>query len=574
MPPRPRPWLALHDALRAGGAPAEPLRRWVVAAATRPVGPPDDPRWAALAAETGLALFDPAGWAPLTGWDPGNLPPADPDPADLCARLAGDRRRQGAWYTPPALVDWLVAGLDRGEVCDLACGAGDFLLGVLRATPPARRRERLAALWGTDPDAVAVDLAVARLVAAAGGDVADARALAARVRVGDVFVDPPPDARFDAVVGNPPFRSRLRRRTDLDAATAARLRARHGEAAGPYTDAATFFLLEADRAARPEGLVAQVLPVSVYANRDAAPARARLAARRPPEAAWTLPNGAFPGVSVAVVATRFRRGATRVERAVGVDGRPLPPTPLPDGSWSPLLGVDGAPAVHLPRGRTLGELAEVTADFRDEYYALRGAITETGDGPKLVTVGLVDLARLAWGERPAKLHGVRWLRPRLDLARFPATPQDARWLDRRRVPKLLVATQTRVVEAVLDADADLLGTTPVITVTSARAPLPELLAALVSPVATAWLRARAAGTGLTLDVLRLSAAGLRALPLPPEGPELRAAAAVVLALHCPDPTHRPALLRELGERTLAAYGADRSLLDPWLASVRGDHLGP
>lgn len=562
MPPA-RPWLDVFTRLFAAGAPFTSARRWVLAAATGPALPPGDPRWAAAHAATGLALYDPAGWPGLPSLrDP--LPPADPDPGGLCALLTDNRRRAGAWYTPDPLVDWLVADLpDDAEVCDLACGAGAFLLGVLRATPPEARRPRLRHLHGFDQDAVAVDLAVALVTRAAHGDAEDARSLASRVRRADVLHEPPPAARFDAIVGNPPFLSRLRRRTDLDPATAAAVRARHGDRVGPYTDAATLFLLEADRATRPDGLVAQVLPVSVFANRDAGGARAWLAGRRPPEALWTLPNGAFPGVNVAVVATRLRVGDDPVRRRTGTEATPLPPVPRPDARWASLLAPEASPALWLRGECTLGDVAELTADFRDEYYALRGAITEAGDGPRLVTVGLVDPLHLAWGERPARLHGVTWARPRLDPAAFPADPRLRRWLARRLVPKVLVATQTRVIEAVADPDGTLLGTTPLLTLTPRELPLDELLAAVASPVATAWARDRALGTGLSVGVIRPSAALLRALPLPRGG--LRAAGELARACLAAPPAERPGLLHELGALTLAAWDADPALLEPWLA---------
>ena len=70
-----------------------------------------------------------------------------------------------------------------------------------------------------------------------------------------------------------------------------------------------------------------------------------------------------------------------------------------------------------------------------------------------------------------------------------------RWAERRLVPKVLIANQTRVIEAVHDPDGAWLPGVPVLTCTTEE---PErVLGVLGSPAATAWVRHHAAGSGMS-----------------------------------------------------------------------------
>jgi hypothetical protein len=162
---------------------------------------------------------------------------------------------------------------------------------------------------------------------------------------------------------------------------------------------------------------------------------------------------------------------------------------------------------------TLGDQARLSADFRAQYYGLVPAVDDHAAGPPFVTSGLIDPARCRWGERAVTFAGRRFARPRIERSRLD--PAMRRWADRLMVPKVLVANQTRAIEAVADAGGSWLPGVPVITARPATASgVWPVAAVLTSPVAGAWAWHRAAGTGLSARTLRLGPRWLAELPWP------------------------------------------------------------
>jgi hypothetical protein len=120
---------------------------------------------------------------------------------------------------------------------------------------------------------------------------------------------------------------------------------------------------------------------------------------------------------------------------------------------------------------------------------------------------------LAWGERPARIAGSRYTRPTVDTLSLER--QVAAWVTARLVPKVLVATQTRVVEAAPDPDGTYVPLTPVLSVTPHDpADVWRLAAALTSPVVTAWALRTAGGAARSADAVKLSARQVLDAPLP------------------------------------------------------------
>jgi len=440
-----------------------------------------------------------------------------------------ERRRRGAWYTPAGIVAEVCAraGVGPGDrVLDPACGDGRFLV-------EARRRGATVDGVERDPDA------------AAGA----ALAAGAPVRCADALATDWPEAPYDVVLGNPPFLNQLA------AATTRGGRSRHG--GGPYADAAVEFLALAHRLARPDGgRVALVLPASVLASRDAAPVRDAVLADGAVRHLWWLGRAFDAAVhTVVVVISRGARPGP-VTRAVGVPAVAAAPAshPRPGEPWAGLVtDLLGVPADPPVAGPVLGSCADVTADFRDQYYGL--AVTDDGDGPPLVTVGLIDPGRCAWGERPTRFRREPFAAPRVRVDALSAPLQA--WATRRLVPKVLVATQTRVLEAAPDPDGAWLPSVPVISVVpNDPAAVWPLAAVLTSPVASAWVANRCAGTGLAPTALRPTATLLGGLPLPP-----RPWADAVAALRAGD-------VVGCGAAVDAAYGSpDESRLAWWRAGL-------
>jgi hypothetical protein len=197
------------------------------------------------------------------------------------------------------------------------------------------------------------------------------------------------------------------------------------------------------------------------------------------------------------------------------------------------------------------------------------AVGDHDTGAPLITSGLVDPGRSWWGVRPITFAKHRYERPRVDLGLLD--DEMVRWADRRLVPKVLVANQTRIVEAVCDPAGEWLPGVPVLGVypTGAhwdddrRRPADELAgsaweiaAVLTSSVASGWLWHRGAGTGLSVDSIRLSPVTLGELPWPAGnvGP-------AVAALQRGD-------VRGCSAAVADAYGvADASTLERWWTSL-------
>lgn len=479
--------------------------------------------------------------------------------------MPATRRKQlGAWYTPPALVaalleatlDAVVATAPAGgtiRVLDPACGDGRFLAAARERIERAGRR---AALTGVDVDRSAVRSARATL----GPD--------ARLVVADALTRRWGEERFDVVVGNPPFLSQLA------AATARGGRSVHG--GGPYADAAVEFLALAHHLARPDGgRVGLVLPVSIVATRDAGTVREAVLDGSAVSWFWWSPTPVFDAqvrtCAVAIVrGAAGARGPRRIRRAVGPDISTAEPVRSDDfrrsvadtGSWSLLMRDRGGPPDLPPlatSGRTLSDVAAVTADFRDQYYGLVGAVGDDCDGPPLVTSGLIDPCECRWGQRPTRFARQQFAAPRVAIEDLAPTIRT--WAARRLVPKVVVASQTRIIEAVADPDGAWLPCVPVVSVVPR---LPDdvwaLTAVLTSPVASAWLAARSTGSGLSAGALRVSAPVLAALPLP--AGDLEVAASLAIAGD----------VESCGRAVCAAYGLDSRAAGPivewWLSGAR------
>lgn len=500
------------------------------------------------------------------------------DGRDGGARTA--RKRAGAWFTPPALVahlldETLEPALAEADdptavtVLDPACGSGVFLVAAARRLARwADPTDVVLRVHGVDRDAAAVELARVCLWLELVQPGRPAPMPDLGVRVGDALLGDRPAAAYDVVVGNPPFLNRLETRTATTPAVARLLDERAGGVLGPYTDLSAVFLHAALGWVREGGRVGLVQPQSLLAARDAAGVRGDLAARGALEALWVSDRPLFDA-SVLTCAPVLRRGAAqgRVRRSHGPEFRPVQDAVVDDGDlageWAFLAGTGlGIPAfVPAPDGGRLDDLAVCTADFRDQYYGLADAVREARDCPDgvpLVTTGLIDPAACRWGTASTRFLKRRWDAPVVDLAEL--SPPLRRWAESRLVPKVLVATQGAVLEAVVDEDGRWLPSVPTITVTAAPGDLWRVLAVLLAPPVVAHAATRYAGTALTMRAIKLSAGQVAALPLPPD--RARWAEGAALARTVQRDADRGAL-HDLGRVMTAAYRADDGVFAWW-----------
>ncbi len=473
--------------------------------------------------------------------------PVVEDPHDLGSLheqvVSGTERvRRGAWYTPRWLAEDLVgrafAAADGwpGCVSDPACGGGVFLLAAAdRLAARDSPRAVIARLWGCDLDPLAAAVTEAALWwwSAVRGEPVVA---GDRVVVGDTLTATDLPAT-DVVVGNPPFLGQLRTSTASDATRRDALRDRFGDALRPYTDEAWLFLLRAVGAVRPGGSVALVQPTSLLGARDAGPIRRAIDGRARLVGCWIDRAGAFDA-SVHACAPVLR---------VGTGG---------DNDWTgPLASALAVPDVALDATDRLGARARTVAGFRDEYYGLVDAVHEGGSGPRLVTSGSIDPLRRR--DTTTRFAKQTWTDPRVDVA--GVDERAARWLAAQAGPKVLVATQTRVIEAVVDERDELVACVPVIVVRPHDpADVWHLVAALHAPVASAWMLRRTVGTALSNDACKPTVSLLDQLPLPRDRACWDRAATVARAIAAGDDRWE-----EFGAEADAAYGIDDVDLRNW-----------
>ncbi len=172
---------------------------------------------------------------------------------------------------------------------------------------------------------------------------------------------------------------------------------------------------------------------------------------------------------------------------------------------------------------------------------------------------MIDPATSYWGTTAARIGGERRVRPCVDLDRLEAdAPRVGRWAAARRRPKVLVASQARVVEAVADERGAAVPLTPVIAVEPHDADeLWRLLAALLSPTVSARLVAQRLGTGRSTRSVRWSASALEDMELPADEGAWADGARLVEQAQRSTRSERLALLAEFARVMCAAH-----LLDP------------
>lgn len=425
--------------------------------------------------------------------------------------LGVDRARRGAWYTPAWLAEQLVeTTVSRiGVVSDPACGGGAFLLAAadrLVALGASPSEVVADLLWGADIDPIAVAVTEASLWWWSA-DASEATVAGDRLVVADSLIDVS-IPRSSAVVGNPPFLGQLKTKTASDDRRRELLRDRWGDAVRPYTDMAWIFLLAGVDSLEPGGTATLIQPQSVLAARDASAVRAAIDEMAQIERCW-LDDGAAFAAAVHVCAPSLRR------RSDGPSGKRAA-VPIANDWTAWVSETRAVPPAHLSGERTVGDIATVAAGFRDEYYGLVEATSEatTGAGPgrRLVTVGSIDPFRVL--DRPVRFAKRRWQDPRVDIDEV-SNDRARRWVELQRTPKLVVATQTRVLEAAVDVDGSWVASVPAVVVVPHRSDdLWRLAAALHAPVVSAWMMRRTTGTALTADALKPTAGAISEVPLP------------------------------------------------------------
>ncbi|MEM8836322.1 MAG: N-6 DNA methylase [Planctomycetota bacterium] len=404
------------------------------------------------------------------------------------------------------------------------------------------------------------------------------------------------DGGFDVMIGNPPFLNQLASKTASPRAHAGIIRARSSGVVGGYADAAAAFLLLSVQLLRARGRASLVLPRSLLASKDAGPVCKAVLEHASLASMWVADEHVFDSASIYTCAPTLERDGPRVralERFLSATFDPLPPIEVDtdelrhETTWAPLVAAaSGIPEFECPSPMTLGDVAHATADFRDQFYGLDGFLIEHDDiapraraidqtFPPIVTSGLIDLAECRWGKAHTRILKHSWRAPRIDRVRMDANGTLGEWITRRLVSKVILATQTRVLEVFVDESGRFVPGIPLITIVP-REPsdLWRIGACVASPVASAIAMRRYSGVALSIDAIKLSAKQTLELPIPSDQRTWDEAANAFRKLQnsarsaCRD-RHLIAFARS----STAAYALDRAaasdVIEWWLARARG-----
>jgi len=404
---------------------------------------------------------------------------------------------------------------------------------------------------------------------------------------------------FQCILGNPPFLNQLETATASSAAAAAILTERTAGAARGYADLSATFLSVGVRMLRTCGRLAMVQPQSLLAARDAAPIRRDVLGDAALTALWISNERVFEDAQVYTCAPTLQRGGPRrgpIARSATGGFVPLPIRTVDqdrladEETWSHLAAAaTGIPEVELAEGPTVESIASATADFRDQFYGLSGFIVEDAslpaasdrdrNYPPIVTTGLIDLAECRWGAATTRILKSRWDAPRVDRRRMRDEGSLGDWMTARLVPKVILATQTKVLEAFVDESGRLLPSIPLITIVPlARDRLWHVAAAVASPVCAAIACCRYGGVALSVDAIKLSAKQVLGLPLPTDQAQWDLAAQLLQEAQCASSTQeRTAALAAFARAATAAYPLDAHLAAAvevwWLERLQGTAAG-
>ncbi len=452
-----------------------------------------------------------------------------------------ERRATGSWFTPGAIARAIAdLAVDRWfranptaipSVLDPSVGGGVFLVaagGHLVERLGAARADVASRLYGIELDPLACDIARSAVwLWAAPSTTVEEKSVAQALHENIVLADAL-TARWaepDIVIGNPPFLGQLAADTARTPERRQLLVTRFGTAASGYVDEAALFALAAARATTlTRGVVGMILPRTFASAESAASVREEIARSHEISDLWIDHEHVFDA-NVAVMAPIWTAAPVEGELPTLHRSNAASEAAQTADLAGLLAQAHGVPsAVVPPASASIDSIATVTAGFRQHFYGLRGSIIESADlanasprdRPRLMTTGTIDPLNDRWGERTVRFDGRRWDAPHVDLGRVDDDAV-ADWLRHRIRPKVLVATQTTIVEAIADPDGATIPSVPVISL-EPESQQPEdvwlLVALLSSPVLSAWFATTRTGSGLSRRTIRVRAKDLAAVPVP------------------------------------------------------------
>ena len=539
----------------------------------------------------------------------------------------GLRTLQGSFYTPFDVVESLIEVAassrlnqitnfdDAPTVIDPACGTGNFLIiAALRIVDQlvllgfnANDSMQFVVrncVYGTDVDESALKQCAENLSSLTGGEVRPAEirkhflcrdallidGAGAPAKCQPSFFDAEIEKwsdlfpsvftssipGFDIVIGNPPFLSQLSTETVASASQYAELESRYSDSISKLTNTASIFFLAALKMVKKDGIVSFIQPMSFLATRDSESVRQVIASADSLSSIWVCSEKVFDAaVQVTAVSLALGKPTETVKIYSGRsfdyvgDTRQFVTT---EPTWSrAMTAARRFPVALLQSHGRLCDIAEITGDFRDQYYGLVDAVVENPtpavEQMKLATVGLIDPGLFAWGETSTRFAKKPFTYPVVNLDKLE--PKITEWVKSRRRPKVIVATQTKILECFVDEVGDVLPSVPLSTINSAPEMIWHIAAMLSAPPISLLACERHFGAGMSADVLKLGARDLLDLPLPQNKEPWGLAAADFKSLQkAVSIIDRRNIMTKIGRLMCEAYGVtDDEVLHWWLGRL-------
>ncbi|MBD2310146.1 Eco57I restriction-modification methylase domain-containing protein [Desertifilum sp. FACHB-1129] len=336
---------------------------------------------------------------------------------------------------------------------------------------------------------------------------------------------------FDAVIGNPPYADA--KWMSHHVPQWREYCTQHYQAASGNWDLFCIFIELALRLCKPQGLTSFIVPNKLASARYAASTRRLLSQEncllqvRDYSSIPVFPGAVYPVVYLAQKRSPTLQDAVRYEKMQLNSDRQIQTgdthdlayrrfTRSPKQPWQ--LSIPDATVVAIDRLQNqfppLSAIADVLgAATVAEAYHIQALIREGNSDRldlKLVNSGTIDRYQFLWGEKTLRYLG--------DNYRYPIIPQDAlselppRRLEQAKCSKLVVAGMTKVLEAAIDLNGDVLAGKSTCIIFSSL-DLRYLLALLNSQFMTFYYRTVFGGDRLQGGYLRVGVAQLRSLPI-------------------------------------------------------------
>ena len=282
----------------------------------------------------------------------------------MSLKNVAERKTKGLYFTPAAaaarLFESLPDSLENQTLCDPCCGSGNFLLGALR------RGAKIENLHGFDTDEICVAAARFSLALNAGPCSLQTVQKIQKNIVCTDFLRQKDGARFDIMIGNPPWGS------TFTAKERAFLAERFACAEKRGADACDLFTEKAMRLLRPGGTLAFVLPQAVLTVEAHRRLREYLYENAAVTHAVYLDN-AFCGVTCPCVLLTLQKGKAPLPCRCENGGRTYTVQPRParfafllhctDEEYAVLQKSESVPCVYLKDSAAFA-LGIVTGDNR------------------------------------------------------------------------------------------------------------------------------------------------------------------------------------------------------------------